>query len=98
MIDGASSVPVLRQLDRSDKLGSVTGPTVRIRFPPAKTPLQTRFQASLRPELDAGRLPDLRRPRRPLCPDPPAIPDITVALAPLHLYDELGTVRLGDAA
>jgi len=75
-----------------------SGLGVRIRLPPAKSPLQTRFQASLRPELDAGRLPDLRRPRRPLCPDLTAIPDITVALAPLHLYDELGTVRSGDAA
>ncbi len=30
---------------------------------------------------------------RRFMPDPAAIPDITVELAPLHLYDELGTVR-----
>jgi hypothetical protein len=33
-----------------------------------------------------------------IAPDPAAIPDIAVKLVPLHLYDELGTVRLGDAA
>jgi hypothetical protein len=49
-------------------------------------------------ELDAGRLPDLDLLGRRFAPDPAAIPDITVELAPLHLYDELGTVRLGDAA
>src|SRR6516165_912363 len=49
-------------------------------------------------ELDAGRLPDLDLLARRFAPDPAAIPDITVELTPLHLYDELGTVRLGDAA
>ncbi len=49
-------------------------------------------------ELDAGRLPDLDLLGRRFAPDPAAIPDITVELAPLHLYDELGTVQLGDAA
>jgi hypothetical protein len=49
-------------------------------------------------ELDAGRLPDLDLLARRFAPDPAAIPDITVELAPLHLYDELGTVRLGDVA
>jgi hypothetical protein len=49
-------------------------------------------------ELDAGRLPDLDLLGRRFAPDPAAIPDITVELVPLHLYDELGTVRLGDAA
>ena len=49
-------------------------------------------------ELDAGRLPDLDLLGRRFAPDPAAIPDITVELVPLHLYDELGTVRLGGAA
>src|SRR6516164_11283966 len=49
-------------------------------------------------ELDAGRLPDPDLLARRFAPDPAAIPDITVELTPLHLYDELGTVRLGDAA
>ncbi len=44
-------------------------------------------------ELDAGRLPDLDILGRRFAPDPAAIPDITVELVPLHLYDELGTVR-----
>jgi hypothetical protein len=48
-------------------------------------------------ELDAGRVPDLDRLGRRFAPDPAAIPDITVELVPLHLYDELGTVRSGDA-
>ena len=49
-------------------------------------------------ELDAGRLPDLDGFTRRLAPDPAAIPDITVELVPLHLYDELGTVRAGSVA
>src|SRR4051794_41258101 len=48
-------------------------------------------------ELEAGRLPDLDLLGRRFAPNPAAIPDITVELVPLHLYDELGTVRLGDA-
>ena len=47
-------------------------------------------------ELDAGRLPDLDLLGRRFAPDPAAIPDITVELVPLHLYDELGAVRLGE--
>jgi len=49
-------------------------------------------------ELDAGRLPDLERLTRRFAPDPAAIPDIAVRLAPLQLYDELGSIRTGDAA
>jgi len=50
-------------------------------------------------ELDAGRLPDLDILGRRFAPDPAAIPEITVGLVPLHLYDELGTVRpLGEAS
>jgi hypothetical protein len=43
-------------------------------------------------------LPALDLLERRFAPDPTAVPDITVELVPLHLYDELGTVRLGDAA
>src|SRR5216684_3067457 len=49
-------------------------------------------------ELDAGRLPDLHSLGRRFAPDLTAIPDITVELVPLHLYDELGTGRAGGAA
>jgi hypothetical protein len=49
-------------------------------------------------ELDAGRLPDLDTLHRRFAPDPAAIPDILVELVPLHLYDELGTVRPAGAA
>ncbi len=54
--------------------------------------------AAIEAELDAGRLPDLDLLGRRFTPDPAAVPDITVVLVPLHLYDELGTVRLGGAA
>jgi hypothetical protein len=49
-------------------------------------------------DLAAGRLPDLDGLRRRFAPDPAAIPAITVELTPLHLYDELGTVRPSGAA
>jgi len=49
-------------------------------------------------KLDAGELPNLDHLVRRFAPDPATIPDITVELVPLHLYDELGTVRWGDAA
>src|SRR5215467_432877 len=49
-------------------------------------------------ELDAGRLPDLDTLDRRFAAAPGAIPDVTVAVAPLHLYDELSIVQLVDAA
>jgi hypothetical protein len=49
-------------------------------------------------ELDAGRLPDLDVLRRQFAPEPAAIPEILIELAPLDLYDELGTVRSVGAA
>jgi len=48
-------------------------------------------------ELNAGRLPDLGTLGRRFAPNPTAIPDITVEVAPLHLYDELSTVQLVGA-
>jgi hypothetical protein len=44
-------------------------------------------------ELDAGRLPDLDTLGRRFAPHSAAIPDITVEVAPLHLYDELSTIQ-----
>jgi hypothetical protein len=49
-------------------------------------------------ELDAGRLPNLDTLGRRFAPSSAAIPDITVEVAPLHLYDELSTVQLIGAA
>ena len=49
-------------------------------------------------ELDAGRLPDLDTLGRRFAPNPAAVPDVTVEVAPLHLYDELSTVQLVGAA
>jgi len=42
--------------------------------------------------LDAGRLPDLDTLGRRFAPHA-GIPDVTVELAPLHLYDEFSTVQ-----
>src|SRR3954447_17393155 len=53
---------------------------------------------SINAELDAGSLPDLETLGRRFAPHPAAIPDITVEVAPLHLYDELSTVQLVGAA
>ena len=49
-------------------------------------------------ELDAGRLPNLDALCRRFAPSSAAIPDITVEVAPLHLYDELSTIQLVGAA
>src|SRR3954471_8581069 len=49
-------------------------------------------------ELDAGRRPDLDTLGRRFAPNPATMPDITVEVAPLHLYDELSTVQLVGAA
>src|ERR1700730_17806023 len=60
---------------------------------------EAELAAAIDSELDAGRRPDLDMLGRRFAPNPAAIPDITVELAPLHLYDELGTVRpLGEAS
>jgi hypothetical protein len=48
--------------------------------------------------LDAGKLPDLDALRHRFAPAVAAIPTVVVELVPLHLYDELGTVRQGGAA
>ena len=49
-------------------------------------------------ELDAGRLPDVDTLARRFAPNPCDIPDVTVEVAPLYLYDELSTVQLVGAA
>jgi transposase InsO family protein len=49
-------------------------------------------------ELDAGRRPDLDTLDRRFAPNSTTIPDVTIEPAPLYLYEELSTVRLGGAA
>jgi hypothetical protein len=49
-------------------------------------------------ELDAGRPPDLDAMHRRFAPTAASVPHVIIELAPLHLYDELGTVRQGGAA
>jgi hypothetical protein len=58
---------------------------------------EAELAAILDAELDAGRAPDLEELRRRFAPDPSVVPEITVALTPLHLYDELSTIRPGGA-
>jgi hypothetical protein len=59
---------------------------------------EAELAAAVEAELDAGKLPDLDSLGRRFAPHPAAMPDITVAVAPLHLYDELSTVELVGAA
>jgi hypothetical protein len=59
---------------------------------------EAQLAEAIEAELDAGRLPDLDLLERRFAPDPTTIPNVTVELVPLHLYDELGTVRLRGAA
>ena len=49
-------------------------------------------------ELDGGRLPDLDALSRRFAAVPAAIPDVTVEVTPLNLYNELSTVQLVGAA
>jgi len=54
-------------------------------------------QPSTLNSMPAG-CPDLDELGRRFSPHPAAIPDITVEVAPLHLYDELSTIQLVGAA
>jgi transposase InsO family protein len=59
---------------------------------------EVELAAAIDGELDAGRLPDLDTLGRRFAPNPAAVPDIIIELAPLHLYDELSAVQLVGAA
>jgi transposase InsO family protein len=59
---------------------------------------EAELAAAIEADLDAGRLPDLDSMERRFAPDPAAIPDVTVAAVPLHLYDELGVAPIGEAS
>jgi hypothetical protein len=59
---------------------------------------EAELAAAIDGELDAGRLPDLDTLGRRFAPNPVAVPDIIIELAPLHLYDELSAVQLVGAA
>ena len=47
--------------------------------------------------LDRGRLPDIQELRALFVPDTAGMPEIVVALTALAVYDELGSVRSGEA-
>jgi hypothetical protein len=61
-------------------------------------PVKPELAEAIDAELDAGKLPDLETLSRRFAPLPTAIPDVTIEVAPLHLYDELSTVQLSGAA
>jgi hypothetical protein len=57
----------------------------------ARSRHEAEFAEAVNAELDAGRLPDLDTLGRRFAPNPAAMPDITVEVASLHLYDELSS-------
>jgi hypothetical protein len=59
---------------------------------------EAQLAAVLTEDLAADRLPDLKVLRKCFAPDLAGLPEVSVALAPLHLYDALGTACLGEAA
>jgi hypothetical protein len=58
---------------------------------------EAELAAAIDAELNAGRLPDLDTLGRRFAPQPATLPDVTVALTPLCVYDELSTVQQVDA-
>ena len=48
--------------------------------------------------LDAGRLPDVAELRARFAPDAAAMPDVTVSRPSLEAYEEIASMRRGDAA
>jgi len=48
--------------------------------------------------LEAGRLPDMAELRARFAPSPATMPDVTVTRPPLEAYEEIATMRRGDAA
>jgi len=53
---------------------------------------EAELAASIDAELDAGRLPNLDAMRERFKPPVTAIPEVVVALTPLHVYDELSAM------
>jgi transposase InsO family protein len=49
-------------------------------------------------DLEHGQLPDLKELRALFMPDAEAMPEVVIVLTALTAYDELGTVRSGEAA
>jgi hypothetical protein len=56
---------------------------------------EAELAVTLEAALNEKRLPDLAALRAKFLPDATTFPDVTVALAPLSLYNDLATVRLG---
>jgi hypothetical protein len=59
---------------------------------------EAELAAALEAELDAGRLPDGAALRARFAPDAAALPEVTVLHPPLGDYEEIATMRRGDAA
>jgi hypothetical protein len=59
---------------------------------------EAQLAAVLTEDLAADRLPDLKVLRERFAPDLARLPEVSVPLAPLHLYDALSHACLGEAA
>jgi hypothetical protein len=59
---------------------------------------EAQLAAVLTEDLAADRLPDLKVLRERFAPDLARLPEVSVPLAPLHLYDALSSACLGEAA
>ena len=59
---------------------------------------EAQLAAVLTEDLAADRLPDLKVLRERFAPDLASLPEVSVPLAPLHLYDALSSACLGEAA
>ena len=59
---------------------------------------EAQLAAVLTEDLAADRLPDLKVLRERFAPDLASLPEVSVPLAPLHLYDALSIACLGEAA
>jgi hypothetical protein len=59
---------------------------------------EAELAAMLDADREAGRLPDLKALQARFAPAAAALPTVTVLLVSLSAYDELSTVRIGDAA
>jgi hypothetical protein len=60
-------------------------------------PCEAELAEAIDAELAAGKLPDLDKLARRFASHSATLPDVSVAEAPLDLYDELSTVQQVDA-
>ena len=66
--------------------------------PGARASVRGELAERLDEDLDAGRLPDLKRLRALFSPEAAAVPAIVVSYAPLSAYEELARTPQGEVA